>query len=412
MTRSIISILIVLLLLVILLGCEIILPLRGGMQSSVEKASSMKNSSCTDTNKEAAAGLRGGLVPSTTAAEDPNDSSRPLLLSLDASSLLSLEQGSQCPELMAASRFALSTKKPPSFNMTMLQLVGQWSNPEHQKTMEKAFQHNRKLCNDNFGMSAYSITEAPANFFGQNSTNTTSPAFWKMLAIRDTCNAGSDVVWFLDADILLTDSTYPIRALWNFHLHFNPAMDILLGIDTNGINTGVFLVNCNSRTALEFLEEWHIGAPIIAKYGPGLMEQTFIQYVLEHGSYWVSYIPRTKVFKKNPIAKWDNYSTKAREDPETWSTKALRTRLPLIMSQCAMSAYPVLDSRSASKGARIWQPGDVSLHMAGMKTKQKMFRIEEYLINVTSAPIRPTAIATTAQDLALAYLNKSRVLIH
>jgi hypothetical protein len=82
------------------------------------------------------------------------------------------------------------------------------------------------------------------------------------------------------------------------------------------------------------------------------------------------------------------------------------------MSQCAMSAYLLLDARSKSKGARIWQPGDVTIHMAGMSTKEKMVRIEEYLKNVTSAPsIQPAIATTTAEDLALAYLSKNRVLL-
>jgi hypothetical protein len=180
-------------------------------------------------------------------------------------------------------------------------------------------------------------------------------------------------------------------------------MDIMFGVDPNGINTGAFLVNCKSPTALEFLDMWHTHAPTLAVYAPTLMEQTFVQYVLNQGKLWMD-IRRQYAFRTNPVPKWDDYESKAREDPSVWSTEALRAgRLKPAFSQCSMTTFPQLRRLDAR---RIWKPGDVSIHFAGLGPKDKRRKMQEYfdrLPVLTSDKFLEHPTGTSAEEVALAY---------
>lgn len=321
---------------------------------------------------------------------------------LDISTLISMERGRLCPELMAATRFMVMHKNLPKLRMAMIQLVGQWEDENQGSLMMQAFEHNRKVCEDILNIPSSPILEPPKEF--NNTNDTSSPAFWKMLAVKEKCVAGdSDVVLFLDGDVIITDPSMPVEALWHFYAHFNPTMDILFGVDINSINSGIFLVNCRSPTAIEFLEEWHDRAPELSIYNPLSYEQTFLQYVLEVSSYWLNFVPKTKPYRNHPIPRWDNYSQKAIQFPEIWSTKSLRQRLQQSATQCVFSGYPIIDNRARKKGFRTFQPGDVMVHMAGMKTRHKLGYTLEYL-NVTAGWANSTPSFESGTAVAMAYL--------
>lgn len=159
-----------------------------------------------------------------------------------------------CPELAAASRFAMSYGLPP-IKMAMIQLVGKWKTENETRLAERVFAQNEQICK-NLG-----IDEVIPVRNSTKHNETRSPAFWKMSAIHETCSTSLyDVVWFMDGDIILTERIIPAHALWSYHLSFNPFLDILFQFDLNGINSGCMLVNCRSETAITFLEKWDKGA--------------------------------------------------------------------------------------------------------------------------------------------------------
>ena len=136
------------------------------------------------------------------------------------SMLFSLEQGSLCPELAAASKFFLKMQPPPT-NIVMVQLVGKWKDPVQEQIMKKVFQHNAKMCENTLGIPAIAITEPPSTI----NKNTLKPAFWKMLAVKETCLTGNyDVVWFLDGDIIITNPHIPPGGYMELSPPFQPEL--------------------------------------------------------------------------------------------------------------------------------------------------------------------------------------------
>lgn len=200
--------------------------------------------------------------------------------------------------------------------------------------------------------------------------------------------------------------TSPLEAIWNFHLHFNPNLDLLIGSDPLGLNTGIFMTNCKSQTALDFLDEWHLGAPVISYYGENLYEQLFVNYVLISGPEWKHRVPSLPIFKERPMEPWNNYtSSKAREFPETWSTEALQQRLQLTKSQCAFSAYHSVKGKDLRRGFRAWKSGDATMHTAGHRHRGKMELLTEYLHRFNSSMNEQQNATENAIENALAYLQ-------
>mmetsp|Transcript_12553 Transcript_12553/g.20910 ORF Transcript_12553/g.20910 Transcript_12553/m.20910 type:complete len:119 (+) Transcript_12553:438-794(+) len=118
---------------------------------------------------------------------------------------MKLESNSRCPELVAASRFALQYGLPP-IKMFAIQLLGKWAEKASTAVTRQLYEHNQVVCRK-LGIETLAVTD-----YNHDSRK---PPFWKMNLIRDACQTGEyDAVWFLDGDVLLTNEANPIKALW------------------------------------------------------------------------------------------------------------------------------------------------------------------------------------------------------
>jgi len=279
--------------------------------------------------------------------------------------------GSPCPELSAASRFALKYDMPP-VKMAMLQLVGSWQDSSQGDLLERVYQENSNI------VAGLGIDPIPLRTKEDDSR---TPAFWKMRAILDVCQLQQyELVWFLDGDVLLTQRVIPIQALWFYHSSFDPSLDMLFAYDHAGINSGNFVVNCRSPTAMEFLEEWDRGAEHISRYYPPLYEQTFLYYALRQGNFWLRRVEHFggfgALFIREPIV-WDDQPL-AKSNASMWSTQAVRSRLKHIHEMCSLNT---LYSEGLSGRAKIprWKEGDVAVHFAGIRGEEKFSAINDVL---------------------------------
>lgn len=281
-----------------------------------------------------------------------------------------------CPELAAASRFAMSYGLPP-IRMAMIQLVGKWKTENETRLAESVFAQNEQIC-QNLGIDATPVRNSTKH------NETRSPAFWKMNAIHETCSTGLyDVVWFMDGDIILTERIIPVHALWSYHLSFNPSLDILFQFDLNGINSGCMLVNCRSVTAMTFLEEWDKGAERISALNPYLHEQVFVYYALRQGWWWIAEVENKKKWLNDATLRetfgesirWNNEQLLVNTSSHVWSSAALRQRLIGADSTCALGSF----SRTFRRRGNKWREGDVAIHFAGVRGEQKSEQMQEFM---------------------------------
>jgi hypothetical protein len=165
-----------------------------------------------------------------------------------------------CPELMAAASWVLDTISeksniPPRYNISMIQLLGIFPAPRRgydntHDVRKSVYESNAKLLALQ-GIPSKLVEKRPTDTSGLLPVN-----FWKMDVIQEECNTGRDLVWLLDSDIVLKENI-AIDVLWAFHYHhFDKQLDILLAKDWNGLFTGSMVINCQSQTTKQFLQEW------------------------------------------------------------------------------------------------------------------------------------------------------------
>lgn len=316
--------------------------------------------------------------------------------------------------------------------MAMVQLVGHWEDPIGRDTMMQVFQHNQHIVESTMGIPAIALTTpppgcAPLRDSDDNTTRITdanSPAFWKMKGVAEACQS-HDLVWFMDADVIIMEPYVPIVALWFFYKQYYPNLDLLLARDGWSVNTGVWIVDCQSPTARKFLDLWHTHAHQLAYYRTDLMEQVFLYYVLEVGNVWKYEVPSSRPFKRRPMPPWNNFSNDATTtdgitnvnsstsnsdngvDIDMWSTQVLRERLVLIDSQCEMMRFSDLNRFSRRKGYTVWRPGDVAVHLSGLRTtrsKERWNQAKDYMNRYNAGKANSSRTGET-----LRYMNPREV---
>jgi hypothetical protein len=137
--------------------------------------------------------------------------------------------------------------------MTMLQLVGSWSNNVTANVYERVHQHNVRIAARHGYYHTIGIT---------NTTRWAShPAYAKSMATHDQCvNEHAELVWFLDGDVVLMNPYIPVELIWYYYKHqLNNTLNVLFSCDNFDLNSSVFIVNCSSPTAVKTLEYWEIG---------------------------------------------------------------------------------------------------------------------------------------------------------
>ena len=142
----------------------------------------------------------------------------------------------RCPELLEAAKYYRHHFSPPnatlpSWRVQMIQLVGQWPHDDAkmERTMQHVFTHNQEKIvrfmtdpSQPLQLPPIAITEPPRIAAACRHTTfppDASPAYWKVMAIHQTCTTTTktprpDLVWFLDGDALIMDTTARVEFLW------------------------------------------------------------------------------------------------------------------------------------------------------------------------------------------------------
>jgi len=313
-----------------------------------------------------------------------------------------------CRELIEGAEFVLNMSKPPSWKLHMIQLVGKYSDPLDTESMERNFRHNSDM------LHPHSITSSPireptsADLVSNN--HPLSPAFWKMDAIRHYCTNGTtdghsyDLVFFLDGDTCIMDPYARVEFLWAYHANRNimdhldhdhrdvsNRLDMLFATDRPGLNSGIFIVNCTSKTAMKTLELWKSVAVALVANGtkvvmPSWYEQNAIHLMM-----------RTKIWvSSNPTLRWNDIVNDYTNEIETYSTESLRKRIRMT-TQCALNTYPMeVYNKLKNSEQFVYQPGHFIIHMAAVYTRLKRTYMDLYR-NTTKPSIKPVSLRQAAQ---------------
>jgi hypothetical protein len=310
--------------------------------------------------------------------------------------------GPLCPGLLKAAHFiANSTIQYPKLNVTMFQLVGSWSDNETRDVYQNVYNHNVRV-GTRHGYTPTAVTNT--------SKWARHPAFAKVLALRDYClKEQSDLIWFLDGDVVLMNPYIPIELLWFYYQAKHPEMDFLFACDNNDLNSGVFIVNCTAPTALRLLEYWDYYGEIVNSWHNTLgsmYEQNAIHWLVQT-PFWRQYHPRLKRRKQlsHPNARNN------REELMLFSVRKLQERVIVIDQICELSVFPIefmcdatYEPRYLTRGPRWWEEGHFALHTAGTRNP---FRRLPYLGNFIkkAADLSIPPPVATVQEAALEYLQ-------
>jgi hypothetical protein len=305
-----------------------------------------------------------------------------------------------CPEIIAAiehhDNFILSSKRPrqPPPNVTMLQLVGKWDNDaKMERLFNEIFEQNAKLARRH-GYGAQQIVEAPRGVgYGRVGS---IPAYWKMAAILETCQADPliDVVWFLDGDIVVVDPSYQIHYLWEYHQYWvqldgpsyghnitvPPVLDWLFtsGPTATTANSGNFLVNCRSKTSLQLLEMF---TPLCRKIRPISLRSNYEQNAVHWLMIWRN-AKKARHHRFNPVGVYDT-------DNFTFSHKAINKRLRITLQECGLSSSECDNTSIAAyqAGPRCFSPGHSTVHTAGLREHTARIKVLTKYLNASRAAL-------------------------
>lgn len=289
----------------------------------------------------------------------------------------------------------------PKPNVTMLQLVGSWPKNDTAAVYERVHQHNVRIVSRH-GYTTIAVT---------NTTLWAShPAYAKMNAIRDQCdNQQAELVWFLDGDVVLMNHYIPVELIWYYYQEqSNNTLDMLFSCDNFDINSGVFIVNCSSPTAVKTLEYWEIYSKRTNGWKnvpSGMYEQNAIHWLLQT-PFWRKSHPRHK--RTDKLIRGVTP-----EELHTYSVDELRKRVRSIDDICELTVFPIdyicnaiTDDSYLTKGPRWWEEGHFAVHTAGIRYPLQRLPFLTHLLDSAAANAAiPPPVATLA-EAAAEYLQK------
>jgi hypothetical protein len=310
-----------------------------------------------------------------------------------------------CPELHRAIQFiAELPTSPPELNISILQLVGSWDDNYTSGIMQTVFDHNAHMVSKHFGFGSKAVTNLTECM---SRIETSHPAFCKILAVRDYCvESNNDLVWFLDGDVVLMNPTVRIDYLWFYYQqhHSYTELDMLFATDWLGLNSGSFVVNCTSPTALRLLAYWDIFAPRANRWKNvwnAMLEQNGIQWLVQDEN-WRRTYPRHK--RDNKLLR-----SSSEEEKHLFSASELRKRVAVMNQTCQVATFPVdfwCDSQQKRgfyehKGPVWWEVGHGAVHTAGTRDAARRLpyllqRVQEYA-SLETEKVSPLDIRATAR---------------
>jgi hypothetical protein len=286
--------------------------------------------------------------------------------------------------------------------------------------MEQVFEHNQQMLLKHMYapqtlVDVIAIRHPPPAISMPDSL---SPAFWKIMAVYQQCTKVSDaphLVWFLDGDALIMDPTVRIEILWYYHQSKHgqststSPLDILFAHGKNGYNSGIFVVNCTSHTALETLQLWHtVALDLMAEQQhdddnegsesfqnhvrPNWYEQNALHYMLDTHQWKAQGLisetwhpPRRPRIWDEHYEKysyiWETNQTAIDKDAmrKMFSTRALQSRLRRT-TQCALHTFPPTRAslQHHASSSLNYSPGHFILHTDGVQQSPRLAILKYY----------------------------------
>jgi hypothetical protein len=310
--------------------------------------------------------------------------------------------GSICPGLLqAAYSIVNSTKSYSKLKVLMMQMEGNWSDSEVSQVYHLVYLHNARVAH-RLGYSSVSITNT-------SSYDCRVPAYAKILAIKEYCMSGEyDLAWFIDGDVVLMNPDISIELVWYYYLERYPRLDALFSVNNDGLNSGVFIVNCRSETAIRFLNYWYFYADIVTNWHNverGVYEQPAVQWLLQV-PIWKRRHPRIK--RKGKLA----YPNVSQAEIRLFSEDRLGQRVVEVDAACHLAVYAIrhmclatIRAPTGNVGPLWWEDGHWMVHMAGIRENYlRLPYVLELIVNATK--IGEAAVAPSDPVMRLSYFLK------
>jgi hypothetical protein len=302
-----------------------------------------------------------------------------------------------CRELIESAEFIIDMKETPSWKVHMIQLVGKYTGKKAflGETAEHNYRHNSRM------LHPHNIKSTPVRDPVKSIPDGLSPAFWKMDAVKHHCTRGDyDLVLFLDGDTSIMDPYARVEFLWAYHTELArvkdhiSSIDMLFNGDRSDINSGIFIVNCTSKTAMRTLKIWKEVALMLARNKTALVEHSWFEQNAIH------LMTRTQKWLDHGSLRWNDIVSQYTDKVDTYSTEALRKRIR-VTTQCALNTYvwEVFGKRNHSE-CFVYKPGHFILHMAGVPAKKKRALMDTY-----RGSTKPSSKPLTLRQAARSYLN-------
>jgi len=302
-----------------------------------------------------------------------------------------------CRESIESAEFILNQKENSFWNVHMIQLVGRYTGKKAflTETMEQDYLHNKQM------LRPHQIESTPIREPVEDLPNGMSPAFWKIDAIKYHCTSFNyDLVLFLDGDALIMDPYSRVEFLWEYHTELarkdygTGFIDMLFNGDRNELNSGVFIVNCTSKTAIKTLEIWKDVSLFLARNTTKVVHQDWYEQNALH------LMMRTRTWTNHGTLRWNDILSNYTDDPVTYSTKSLRQRIRMT-TQCALNTYVWERFGERNHSERfVYKPGHYILHMAGVPARQK-----HALLAIYRNSTKPSTKSLTLREAARLYLK-------
>jgi hypothetical protein len=289
-----------------------------------------------------------------------------------------------CPGLLSAAHYVVNTSEIlRPLKVVLLQQMGSWKDGESQAVFNDVFESNSRIA-VHHGYISKSLTNKTRSDKVENDDRVLHPAFRKIKAVQEACEADHpDLVWFLDGDVVITNPFVRIEMLWYFYQSKYPQLDMLFSSDHNGLNSGVFVVNCSSETAMKTLEYWDMYAPEVNAWkgiNKGRYEQNAIHWLIQ--SHWWK---RKHPLHKRKFELMADVPLHAKK--QFGATLLRRTRVIVVNDVCELSSFPAefqCNSTNSSlytsvQGYKWWEEGQFILHTAGARNP---FKRLPYLKNI------------------------------
>jgi hypothetical protein len=278
-----------------------------------------------------------------------------------------LYEGPICPGMLEVSKNIInSTRIFEKLRVLMLQMEGTWNDePETGIINHLVYLHNARMAT-RMGYSSETITDTLR-------WDSREAPYAKAPAVKEYCLSGEfDLVWFLDGDVLLMNPHIRVEMVWYYYQSRYPQLDALFSVDFDGLNSGVFIVNCSSDTAIRLLDYWHYYTNVTNNWhniNQGLYEQNGLHWLLQEPIWKVRYPDMVRIDELD----FPNVSS---EEIELFSVKQLQQRIVRVEAACQMSVYCIdfqyrcksinKDPQYGKYGPLWWEDGHWMVHMAGV----------------------------------------------